>query len=339
MQHQSKPNTVLSIAIIFCIFFSFCKNKTTSEVITANQSETELSETEINQMIISNPRQDSLYYRRAQFMITRESYDSAIADLQKAISFNSKGRPVYYQLLSDALLMNLESRDALNIIEEALEYFPDDEQTILKSAKIKLILKQHLAALTTLDKILSKDPENVPALYLAGHIFYEMGDKGRAVNSFQKAVDLNPEFREGWIMMGDVLTELKNDKAILYYDNAIHLDSSDVKTWHNKAYALSILGKKEESMNLFKQISIKFPDYEPAFFNLGMLYKERDSIPEAIEYFSKSIQLNSSEPTSYYQRGLCYLKTGDKVKAKADFTTAAALEPTFEEALNELKKL
>src|SRR6185436_13726466 len=148
------------------------------------------------------------------------------------------------------------------------------------------------------------DPQNANAYYLAGHIFYEMGDTGRAMNSYQKAVDINPDLREAWIRLGDVLTELKNPKAISYYDNAIHMDTLDPETWHNKAYALNVLGKRDASLKLYKEICIRFPKYEPAFFNLGMLYKQMDSLSQAIEQFTISIQINPNEPTSYYQRGL-----------------------------------
>lgn len=314
-----------------------CKNKVEQNTSLINQADPTLDQ--FNQWIENNPDNDSLYFKRAGYFIKSESYDSAIEDLKKAISIDSTNNPKYYHLLSDAYLLNVDSKSAMQWMERALNYFPNDYETILKSARLKLILKQHMSALATLDKLFMRDPQNASGYYLAGHIFYEMGDTGRAVNSYQKAVDINPDLREAWIRLGDVLTELKNPKAISYYDNAIRMDSLDEETWHNKAYALNELGKTHESLKLYKEICMRFPSYEPAYFNLGMLYKSMDSIPQAIEHFAISVQINPSEPTSYYQRGLCYLKSGEKPKAKQDFETALKLDDQFEEARTALNKL
>ena len=332
-----------SYFIITIVFFSFvialhgCKNKVDNNSSELNPTDPTLEE--LNHWIENDPDNDSLYFRRANFLIKNESFDSAIIDLQKALSIDSTNKSYYYHVLSDAYLNNVDSKSAMKAMDKAMIYFPNDLETILKSARLKLILKQHMSALATLDKVFMRDPQNAPGYYLAGHIFYEMGDTGRAVNSYQKAVDINPDMREAWIRIGDVLTELKNPKAILYYDNAIRMDSLDAETWHNKAYALNTLGKTKESLKLYIEICSRFPSYEPAYFNLGMLYKELDSIPLAIDHFTISVQINPSEPTSYYQRGLCYQKSGDKQKAQQDFETALKLDDQFEEARLELKKL
>jgi tetratricopeptide (TPR) repeat protein len=323
--------------LFLALLFPGCKNNVENKSSLINQTDPTIEQ--FNQWIENNPDNDSLYYRRASYYMKSESYDSAISDLKKALSIDSTNKPQYYHLISDAYLMNVNSKASMQWMEKALNYFPNDYETILKSARLKLILKQHMSALATLDKLFMRDPQNASGYYLAGHIFYEMGDTGRAVNSYQKAVDINPDLREAWIRLGDVLTELKNPKAISYYDNAIRMDSTDEETWHNKAFALNVLGKTHESLKLYKEICIRFPSYEPAYFNLGMLYKNMDSIPQAIEHFTISVQINPSEPTSYYQRGLCYIKSGDKAKAKMDFETAVKLDDKFDEARAALNKL
>lgn len=331
----------IKIAILslfsYLLFLSCKDNKTEHPVTSPAAADTPLDK--LNLLIQSHPNVDSLYFQRARMYMTKEYYNPAIGDLEKALTIDSTHKPQYYHLLSDAHLMNLESKAALNTLEKALTFFPNDIETILKLAKLNLILKQHMSALGTLDKIFLRDPQNANALYLAGHIFYEMGDTGRAINSYQKAVDNNPELREGWIRLGDVLTELKNPRAIKYYDNAIKMDSSDAKTWHNKAYALNVIGHTKEALNLFKEICVRFPTYEPAFFNLGMLYKQMDSIPQAINHFTISIQIDPAEATSYYQRGLCYQKIGEKLNAKQDFENAIKLNDQFDDARKALNAI
>jgi tetratricopeptide (TPR) repeat protein len=317
-----------------CLVYS-CADKSHKPLSNLDQANLE----ELNQWITLYPNNDSLYYHRAKYYIEAEQFDSAIHDLKLALSIDSTKKPDYYHVLSDVYLLNLNSKIALNVIELALERFPNDKKTILKSAKLKLILKQHLGALATLDKIFMRDPQYAPAHYLAGHIFYDMKEIGRAVNSYQKAVDLDPEMREAWIRLGDVLTELLNPKAILYYDNAIRMDSTDITTMHSRAYALHSLSKLQESLSSYLEISRRFPDYEPAFYNAGIIYKELDSIPKAIEFLNQSIALDSTIYSSYYQRGLCYKIAGENQKAKKDFEKAIELNSSFGDAQKALQRI
>lgn len=332
-----KKSAFLEITILtfLCLTITSCKNNREKNVTNTADPGIEI----LNTWIENDPDNDSLYFRRANYLIKQESYDSAIADLKKALSIDSTGKPQYYHALSDALLINIQSKEALRVIDRAMDYFPNDLETILKSARLKLILKQYMSALATLDKLFIRDPQNAKGYYLSGHIFYEMGDTGRAVNAYQKAVDLNPDLREGWIRLGDVLTELNNPRAISYYDNAIRMDSLDVEIWHNKAYALDALGKTHESLQLYKEICRRFPTYEPAFYNLGILYKNMDSLIQAIDHFTISIQINPTEPGSFYQRGLCYLKLSNQIRAKEDFSTTLRLDSEFTDAQKELEKL
>ncbi|MBK9109379.1 MAG: tetratricopeptide repeat protein [Saprospiraceae bacterium] len=293
----------------------------------------------VSEQILKNPDIDSLYAWRADQLMLRESYDSAITDFLKALSIDSLKKPAYYFGLSRAYLMSAQSKMASDILDKALEKFPEHIPTLLKVAEMKLVLKQYMPALAILDKVFQRDQQHVEAWYLSGHVFYEMGDTGRAINAYQKSVDLNPEFRKAWIQLGDVLTEIKNERALDYYDNAIKLDSLDPQVYHSKAYALLRLGKRQTAVNLFKKLAINFPSYEPGIYNLGLLYLESDSLSKAIEHFGICIQLKPTEPSSYFQRALAYIRKGDKNLAKTDLQNALRLNPDFEGAKQELSKL
>lgn len=293
----------------------------------------------VSEQILKNPGIDSLYAWRADLLMGRESYDSAITDYLKALSIDSLKKPNYYFGLSQAYLMSVQSKMASDVLNKALEKFPEHIPTLLKVAEMKLVLKQYMPALAILDKVFQRDPQHVEAWYLSGHVFYEMGDTGRAVNAYQKSVDLNPEFRKAWIQLGDVLTGLNNERALDYYNNAIKLDSLDPQVYHSKAYALLSLGRRNAAIDLFKKLAVKFPSYEPGIYNLGLLYLESDSLNQAIEHFGICIQLKPSEPSSYYQRALAYIRKGHKELAKTDLQNALKLNPDFEEVKQELAKL
>ncbi|MEO6190610.1 MAG: tetratricopeptide repeat protein, partial [Saprospiraceae bacterium] len=247
-----------------------------------------------NHLIDQNPNLDSAYYRRGILLIKQSKLDSGIADLEEAVKINHSKKEYCFSL-SDSYLLNLNSKKAQTVLDSFLYYVPDNIPALIKKARLLLILKQHLSALAILDHVGQMDPENSEAYYLAGHIFYEQGDTGRAVKSYQRAVDLNPDFTEGWIQIGDIMTELKNPLALKYYNNAIRLDSNNIETLHNKAFALHNFNKLEEAIQQYKANISKRPDYELSYYNLGIIYQKKDSCLLALKYLDKAIELNDQE--------------------------------------------
>lgn len=287
--------------------------------------------------IAVKPNDDSLYHAYAVLLSEAGRHDEAGEALLRALAIDSIRNPEYHIALSQAYLMQAESRKALDAIDAALRLFPNHIPSLLEAARLRLILQQHIPAMALLDKVFLRDPMQPDAWYLAGHLFLEMGDTARAVNAYQKAVDSNPEMRNAWKQLGDVLTALQIERAISYYDNALRLDSTEPELYHNKAYALNRFGYKTEAIQLFRLLCSRFPSYEPGFYHLALLLAESDSTEAAIEHFGIAIRLNPSEAGSYLQRAKALQKIGDRPGAVADLETALRLDPGLEEARALLK--
>lgn len=285
----------------------------------------------VHSLIAANPYADSLYLQRANLYFQRQLLDSSIADLNKAIFLDSLNKD-YYLYLSDVYLANAQSKSAKEILDRALALFPDNVEVLLKIARLQLILQQHIQAMTVMDKVFMIDPQNAKAYYLAGHLLYEMGDTTKAISSYQKATDFDPELVEAWIQLGDLYTEKNNPRAIQYYDNAIRIHPDDVETLHNKAYALQKFNRVQESIELYRQICDRFPQYEPAFYNLGILFKSEDSLDAAIKQFSRAIELNPAESSNYFHRAQAYILQNNKTAAREDLLKCTSLNPTDNEA-------
>ena len=331
-------NVKIFYVFICCILFlCACKKSEYTKAEKANPANAELENW--NQLIAQHPNVDSFYFMRGTYYFNQEAYDSAIEDYQMAIKIDSTRQPNYYFYLSDAYLFNLQSRDASDIMDKALSIFPNSAETILRSARLKLILKQYFPAMTVLDKLFVRDPQNSKAYLLAGQIFYEMGDTGRAVNAYQKAVDFNPDLREGWIRLGELLCEIGTLKCIPYFENAIRLDSLDPEVYHKKAFCFAQLGKRDKAIESYKSNIIRFPAFEPSFYNLGLLYLEMDSLDLALEHFTLAIRINPREASNYYERGLIYQKKNQTKLARIEYEQALQLDTTLQLATEALKQL
>ena len=77
---------------------------------------------------------------------------------------------------------------------------------------------------------MSVDHDSIKAndLLVEGKGLYDAGKYEEAVASFDKAIEIKPEFVDVWKSKGDALLELKKyEEAIASYDKAIEADPKD----------------------------------------------------------------------------------------------------------------
>jgi tetratricopeptide (TPR) repeat protein len=292
----------------------------------------------LTKAISENPENPEMYFERAKILNDRELYDPAIDDLQKAISLDSS-KAEYYHLLSDTYLDYYKSGEALDVMEKVAEKFPNRIPSLLKLAELQLILKQYDASFFTVQKIMNQDKQNAEGFFMMGMIYRAQGDNDRAINSFQSAVELDPEIVDAWIILGDLFADKDFKIAERYYDNAIRLDPENLQAYHAKAFYLQNSDRVSEAIDLYKEINVRDPQYADAYLNTGILYLDQDSLNQAFEHFDILVKIDPQNYLGYYYRGIARMFNGDKVGARADLNQALKFNSTFEKAEIALREL
>lgn len=318
--------------LLFFIFFS-CKNeqKPTSS---ANDPQLDPELAALNALLEKNPDNDSLLYRRAEVYYKLEGYDEALKDLYRAMQLDSM-RPAYYHLLADVLLdygRPNDSRRAIDVLKLASERFPDRIPTLLKMSEFQLIVKQHGDALTTLDKILKRDPQNAEAFYMAGRVALDKGDTTAAVASLQKSVQFDATNADAWMFLGRVFTNRNNPRALQFFDNVLRLDTANLEAREFKGVFFKRRGEFNKAFEVYKDIIAHNPDYSNAYFDMGMIYLEMDSLSKAYDNFDIAVKTDPLFVKAYYYRGLTSELQGNNAAALSDYKQASGMAPQFQEA-------
>lgn len=137
----------------------------------------------------------------------------------------------------------------------------------------------------------------------------QYGNIDEAIERLQRAVEIDPDNSQAWVLLGGAYNEANSDRAILCYENALKLN----------------------------------PRSYLAYRGLGNYYlKEKDySLAEA--YYSKAIDINSFRFAPIYKnRAVARMQIGNNRGAKEDLTRYLEQLPTaqdrksIEEALMEL---
>jgi len=329
------------IAFLFLSIFVSCKNEDTKVDYNLPPPVASLenkSMAKINAAIQENPNDADLYAARANVYFEKEGFDEAIADLTKAISIDSLKAPYYHQL-ADVYMDYYKSRLGINTMKRAAVLFPKRIPTLLKLSEFQLILQQHEESFKTLAQILKIDPQNAEAFFMMGLNFKDMEDDARAINSFQTAVENDPDLIDGWIELGYLFDKKENPIAIQYYDNALRVDSTNIIAIEAKGNHLAFNQKFDEAIDMYKKINRINPLYADAYYNIGLMYMQQNKLKEAYDNFNIAINTDPLLIMAYFYRGKASELQGNISAAKNDYQQVLNMQPDFDRAKEALAAL
>lgn len=294
---------------------------------------------EMDQLIAKEPQNPALYATRASLYQEKGAYDEAIADLEKALEYDT-ANVEYLHELANWYLDYFRSRKAVQTMRRAAQIHPTRIPTLLKLAEFELIVKQYDEALATLERIRKIDPQNAEMFFMAGLIMLEQDKPDPAINNFQSAVEQDPDLIDAWLELGKIFAQRGNRIALLYFDNALRVDSTNVTAMHEKAYYLSnSLDDLEGALQLYRTIVVNNPLYADGYFNAGLLYLDMDSISQAHKQFDMALNASPTLIKAYYYRGVASQLMGKFNAARADYEQALRMAPDFEAAQEALQNL
>lgn len=76
------------------------------------------------------------------------------------------------------------------------------------------------------------------------------------------------------------------------------------------------------------------PDYVPGYMLRGAVLAQQRLLEEAVDDYTRAIQLDSSLIEAYNNRGVLYMSLGEYDKAEADFAQTLEINPDFIEGYN-----
>lgn len=313
------------------------------------------------------PNDANIYYLKAVVLENYKQYDDAVKAYSKAIEISpsnchyyiSRGQSFEYDIknyrkaLEDynkAVELEPENLEGLfnrahlyqDELEEYDKAFSDYSKIIEIDTKyseayrnlailIKNYLKNDKKALEFFNKSLELNPNDFEVFANRGDFFqYNLNDNERALSDYNKAIELAPNDAFCYTLRGQ-LYEMKlkqYDKALADYNKAIELEPKETTWLFRRAITYELLEQYDNALTDNLKL-IEMNPKDPSFYNnIGNLYRvNKKNNEKAIEFFSKKIELEPTEPIGFLNRGFANydLNKGDKVLV--DFNKAIELEP------------
>jgi len=123
-----------------------------------------------------------------------------------------------------------------------------------------------------------KQPETADEWYLQGDNLYNQKKYTKALESFDKAILLFPDYTEAWIGKGLVMDALGNsEQAVKYYDKALSINPEDTIAMYCKGLTLNVMEKKDEAIEIM-EYALTFAEANKDSLMINLIGEELKSL-------------------------------------------------------------
>ena len=198
---------------------------------------------------------------------------------------------------ADALITVNNLPEALAKTENAISISPEYHPALQKQINIFFLMNDEKEAIRAVDEAIHKYPGIPEYYYLRGIINNARGKYIRAIDDFNRAIDLYPSENLYRCYLGrgvSHLNLLEYDQALADFTTSIEQNDSVASAYHSRAMVNYELRDYSAAINDFQKALDHSDGNSALFFNLGMSYYRLNEKEKACPYFHKSCTMGNT---------------------------------------------
>jgi tetratricopeptide (TPR) repeat protein len=250
------------------------------------------------------------------------------SDREKRMAKNSFNKAV-----DEIHLLNYE--EALSILTYSMELDPDNLETQLTLAKVKIELGKDQSALSDIKSLAIDYPQNEEIWFYIAYLSFQGVADSSILDSYNKAISYGYNQMQAYYNRG-IIFFLFDDylNAISDFTKAIELDSKNSAAYHDRGSARKALGDIQGALHDYRMAAEYNHNFPIAFNNMGSTKIILGDYEGAIQDYSVAIKLDSSFYMAYNNRGAAYYYLGRINEAMLDFDKSISLKTKYIPAMN-----
>ena len=199
---------------------------------------------------------------------------------------------------------------------------------------------QAAQAIDEYQKALEIKPDFLEARHNLANASASLGRSAEAIEQYQKALEINPDDAAAHNSLGTVLLQQgRPADAIAQYQQALRINPDYAEAHYNLGNALVSRGRLDDAIDQYQQAVRIRPDYADAQGNLGHALLRAGNVEEAIGHLREALRLMPDSVVAHYNLGNALLQSGRAPEAINQYEQALRINPDFTPARNKLARL
>ena len=284
----------------------------------------------LNARIADDPNNLDVLEARAALYLSRQNLAYAQADIQAVLEMDSN-RTKALEVLGDLGFAQNQTRTSRDAWQKCMKLDPEYVPCRLKMAQLFHVVTEFEKSAELVDRVLELEPKNPEAHFLKGLLMRDaIGDTLRALEWFQKAIDIAPDYAEALDMSGVLYSAMGNPLALGYFNRLIELDPKNRVSFYNRGMFYLNQQNWNGALEDFSTCTqLDAADIE-SFFNLGYIHLQLQMPAEARAYFNQALEIQPINHRALYGRGYCFELLGDLPNAESDYRQALSYNPSHQ---------
>jgi len=172
------------------------------------------------------------------------------------------------------------------------------------------------------------------AFYNRGYAYGAKGDHDRAIQDYDRALEINPAYPEAFYnRAGAYFTKGDYSRAIQDYDQVIKLEPNNASAFGIRCYAKAILGRLLEALADCNQALSLRPGHPDTLDSRGFTYLKLKRADAAIADYDTALKAEPEMAISLYGRGVAKRMRGDTAGGNADMAAATRIQANIADVM------
>jgi Flp pilus assembly protein TadD len=195
-------------------------------------------------------------------------------------------------------------------------------------------------ALSSLQRVTERSPENCRGWYLSGRMYLSSGMTERAGRAFKRSLQLCPGYSNAFVGMALIeFQEGRNDRAIEYLEKALISKPGHPEASTLLEMAYFEAGREQEAFDLASRVLSLNPYNYDNLMNMGTMLTRKGRLYQGATYYMKASRLYPERPGPYYNLANVFHISGDVNNAVKFATKAVLADPGYQPAIKLLKEI
>ena len=214
---------------------------------------------------------------------------------------------------------NMSAEESLRVLDIQIHKHPKDDNLYYNRAKIYFELSRTNDAIADLSRAIALNDKKPEYHMLLGDAYLANGNIEQSYASLQRALELSPDNLEALLKLGEIAYYSHNyDRAMESLSRVTAKDPQNRTALFMKGFIYKETGDTTSAITLLRKVCDLYPNYEPAFEELGVLYATHHD-PLALEYLSTAIRIDPNNTNALYALAMYYQELNQMDKAEETY--------------------
>ena len=300
--------------------------------------------------IETEPTHAQSHFALGEIFYASGNTETALHHYQQALSVMPSIKDTFYEPLEPYFAGLMTPDQAMPIIEKAMFVLPNDPRSYFyagtvetDAGNIEKAIKHYEKTIEIIEadaqgRSLQAHIENLQvelplgsfldAYFKLGELHHQQGNIDTAIGYFKRALELNPELADRFIVRGQrAFNEENYQDAIEPLNIHLLLFPEDVSATYLLGQSYEASGDADSAITFYERTLVLDPQRPDVLFKMVHIYREREAHQQAVDTLKRLIEIAPETTEAHYLLALSYLSLKRPNDALPAFLETIRLNP------------